>query len=603
MPGDYPKKMRDASNRRTYTILAVIGQGGFGTVYRATMEGPDGFRKEVAVKLMQEREMASEGLMRFRDEARILGLVRDRAIVSVDPPTHLNGRLAIVMEYIEGASAAALMHQNPFPAGVALEIIQEVARVLDKVVRHPGPDGRPLNLLHRDLKPGNLQITPGGEVKILDFGIARATFDAREAHTVSNVAGTIGYIAPERLSGVEAPPGDIYSLGVLLHVLITRDKAVTHAVFQERGAQVPRTAAVVAALALALEMCHVDPAWRPTARQVEDRCQYLRQLYPAMTLRAWAETHVPANTTLAPDDLVGATLSETIAIVTRDAPRPDGTAVLARRVAVGRAEPRLSRQLLTGLLGASLGALSLGAVGVGWALSGTPRASGQTERFTAQIAGPPPIGIAEPPPIGMAEPPALGIEPLADDEPAPGADVADGALLVDASPAPARAVSAKPLPPDLSPPTGPSRPARIAPNATTAVPAPSAANAAAPSAASTAAPSAAPPATSVAPPTPALKPSPPVLAAPLSEVPAAAEAAGPVWAMTFASVPGGARVSIDGVRIGTAPILNYPLSTGSFTVSMLAPGGASIVRTIQTGDRAPTRYVWDQPGGGTWNSY
>lgn len=592
--------MRDASNRRTYSILAVIGQGGFGTVYRATMEGPDGFRKEVAVKLMQEREMASEGLMRFRDEARILGLVRDRAIVSVDPPTHLNGRLAIVMEYIDGASAAALMHQNPFPPGVALEIVQEVARVLDKVVRHPGPDGRPLNLLHRDLKPGNLQITPGGEVKILDFGIARATFDAREAHTVSNVAGTMGYIAPERLSGVEAPPGDIYSLGVLLHVLITRDKAVTHAVFQERGAQVPRTAAVVAALALALEMCHVDPAWRPTARQVEDRCQYLRQLYPAMTLRAWAETHVPASTTLAPDDLVGATLSETIAIVTRDAPRPDGTAVMPRRVAVGPAEPRLSRPLLTGLLGASLGALSLGAVGVGWALSGTPRASGPTERFTTQVAAPLPVGIAEPPAIGIAS-----------------SDVTDGPPLVDASTGPATAVSAKSLLP--GPSTVPARPERIAPNATTGAPAPpatssaapsamsaaapSATSSAAPSATSAAEPSAAPPATSAAAPTPALKPSPPVLAALPPGVPAAAEAAGPAWAMTFASVPGGARVSIDGVRIGTAPILNYPLPTGSFTVSMLAPGGASIVRTIQTGDRAPTRYVWDQLGGGTWNSY
>lgn len=569
--------MRDASSRRTYTILAVIGQGGFGTVYRATMEGPDGFRKEVAVKLMQEREMAPEGLMRFRDEARILGLVRDRAIVSVDPPTHLNGRLAIVMEYIDGASAAALMHQNPFPAGVALEIIQEVARVLDKVVRHPGPDGRPLNLLHRDLKPGNLQITPGGEVKILDFGIARATFDARETHTVSNVAGTIGYIAPERLSGVEAPPGDIYSLGVLLHVLITRDKAVTHAVFQERGAQVPRTAAVVAALALALEMCHVDPAWRPTARQVEDRCQYLRQLYPAMTLRAWAETHVPANTTLAPDDLVGATLSESIAIVTRDAPRPDGTSVLPRRVgAVAPAEPPLGRQVLVGLLGASLGALSLGAVGVGWALSGTPRASGQTERLTAQTVEPPTIGIAEPPALGIAEPVA------ADAHPAPGSDVADGASLVD-TPVAAKAFSQNSLVHDVSAPAGPSRPARIAP---TGVPSAPALSTAAASATSGAAPSA--------------------LSAEAASDPApsATSAAAPaVWAMTFASVPGGAGVSIDGVRIGTAPILNYPLSTGSFTVSMLAPGGASIVRTIQTGDRAPTRYVWDQLGGGTWNSY
>lgn len=147
--------------RRSYTILAVIGQGGFGTVYRAEMRGSDGFRKVVAVKMMRAHEMPEEDLRRFRDEARILGLVRDRAIVSVDPPTRLAGRLAVVMEYIEGCSAATLVRQGAVPVSVALEITQEIARVLDKVVRLSGPDGRPLNLLHRDLKPGNIQITPG----------------------------------------------------------------------------------------------------------------------------------------------------------------------------------------------------------------------------------------------------------------------------------------------------------------------------------------------------------------------------------------------------------------------------------------------------------
>jgi hypothetical protein len=79
-----------------------------------------------------------------------------------------------------------------------------------------GDDDEPLRLLHRDLKPGNLQITQTGTVKVLDFGVARAEFDNREMMTTNNIGGTIGYIAPERLQGIDGPAGDIWSLGVVL---------------------------------------------------------------------------------------------------------------------------------------------------------------------------------------------------------------------------------------------------------------------------------------------------------------------------------------------------------------------------------------------------
>lgn len=544
--------MNEIHTRRTYHILAVIGQGGFGTVYRATMEGQDGFRKDVAIKLMHEgggaEGGAAESVKRFRDEARMLGLVRDRAIVSVDPPTHLNGRLAVVMEYVDGASAAALVHQNAFPPSVALEVVQEVARVLDKVVRHPGPDGRPLNLLHRDLKPANLQITPGGEVKVLDFGIARATFDRREARTTSDVAGTIGYIAPERLSGVEVPAGDVYSLGVLLHVLLTRDKALTHAVFEERGVQVARTAAVCAALALAAEMCHLTPAARPTARQVEDRCQYLRQLYPSLTLRAWAETHVPPGTTMAADELVGVTLSETIAVTSKGA--VPGAAEPTTPMRGPRVPARTGFRANAAVLALGmLGVVVLGTTGFGWALSVNPTGAAPVlvpivedqsplEVFAADVA-------AEPAPSPVAVPAVRA--PL----PAPQTDDERVALHVVASVEPPNAA-----------------PARIGPQPLLASDPPAAPAAAA-------------------------------LTAPASS-PAERE---PTMAVTFASVPGGAAVWVDGLAIGTAPVVNYQLSIGSFTVRMVSPNGESIVRTIQTGSRAPTRYVWDQLGGGTWNSY
>jgi serine/threonine protein kinase len=74
---------------RRYRILDLIGRGGFGHVYRARLEGPEGFTKEVALKMVRAEEVTLSEIARFRDEARILGLVRDRAIVGVDPPIRL----------------------------------------------------------------------------------------------------------------------------------------------------------------------------------------------------------------------------------------------------------------------------------------------------------------------------------------------------------------------------------------------------------------------------------------------------------------------------------------------------------------------------------
>ena len=147
--------------------------GGFGKVYRARLEDDAGFSKDVAIKLLSDDNVPDSVLERFRDEARILGLLRHRAVVGVEPPTKLGRRWAVVMEYVDGVSADHLVIEfGKLPVRVVVEIISEVARALDAVYRQPGPDGEPLLLLHRDIKPANIQVTPSGEVKILDFGIA-----------------------------------------------------------------------------------------------------------------------------------------------------------------------------------------------------------------------------------------------------------------------------------------------------------------------------------------------------------------------------------------------------------------------------------------------
>ncbi|MEZ4239553.1 MAG: serine/threonine-protein kinase [Myxococcota bacterium] len=263
-------------------------------------------------------------LTRFRDEARILGLLRDRAIVGVEPPIQISGRWAVVMEFVDGTSAGSLLDRGPIPPGVALEVVMEIARALHNAYHMPGPEGEPLQLLHRDVKPDNIQITPSGDVRLLDFGIAKANFAAREFHTRQSFGGTPGYIAPERPRGIELPVGDVFSLGVVLHEIVVGkrprytptvnldldvESLATELDVEPRLLKDDDTAAV---LRLAASMRTEEPEDRPSARQVEDSCRALRLKLPPPYLREWAEENVPHRVELDPDEMVGKVLTTTV---------------------------------------------------------------------------------------------------------------------------------------------------------------------------------------------------------------------------------------------------------------------------------------------------
>jgi serine/threonine-protein kinase len=303
--------------RRTYTILGLIGEGGSGRVYRARMSEGD-FHKDVALKMLHEGTPSDTLLARFRDEARILALFRDRAVVSVEPPVQLAGRWCVVMDFVEGQSLAQLLRQQgPLPPTVALEIVAEVARVLRNAYDFPGPRGAPLRLLHRDLKPGNLQVTRSGEVRILDFGSAKASFAHREADTLEEISGTPGFIAPERLDGEETPAGDIYSLGVTLWMLLTGEPSIrrwddaTQAA-QELAGDDPSLAA---ALGVAARMRERDPASRPDAEEIQSTARALANALPGPGLEDWAARMPPRP--LADDRMRGQRLTETVGLERR----------------------------------------------------------------------------------------------------------------------------------------------------------------------------------------------------------------------------------------------------------------------------------------------
>ena len=320
-----------------YRFLAVVGEGGFGRVYRARLEAGDDFSKDVAVKLLNAEAPPRSLLERFRDEARILGLIRDRAIVGVEPPIKIGDRWAVVMDFVDGCSCATVLGKaGPLPPGVAVEIVGEVARALHSAYHQQGPEGEPLQLLHRDIKPENIQVTPSGDVRVLDFGIAKANFAAREFKTRHAFGGTPGYIAPERLQRVEVAEGDVYSLGVVLHELVVGERpsfppkvdnqtvdqfgegvAPSHHeihVDPEDLVMAPELRAnphVLEVLELAAWMRAYDVSQRPNARQVEEACREMRRKLPGVYFRDWAEQEVPHRVEMeleAPDPMVGRTL-------------------------------------------------------------------------------------------------------------------------------------------------------------------------------------------------------------------------------------------------------------------------------------------------------
>ena len=259
-------------------------------------------------------------LERLKDEARLLGLMHHRAIVQVDGLTRLQGRWAVVMEYVEGVSLKELLSTGPLPLGPALLIGAEVSGALDAAWRRRGPSGQPLRLLHRDIKPSNIQITPNGDVKLLDFGVARADLDSREAETRRHLMGSLPYMAPERFELEDGPGGDMYALGISLCELLgadvkgrTRPRPEPHAQrVHQLMEQLPDLPASFAALLR--RMLDYDPGQRPGARAFErEATQLFASIGGGLWLHDFAEDAVPpvlASRPVMQDVLTGTLLGE-----------------------------------------------------------------------------------------------------------------------------------------------------------------------------------------------------------------------------------------------------------------------------------------------------
>jgi serine/threonine protein kinase len=210
-----------------YELLHPLGVGGMAQVFKAQAVGPGGFKRDVVVKrILPEYGRDPEFIRMFVDEAKLLGLLHHPNIVQVYDFGEDDGTLFLALEYVEGPSLSRVLRtlrgaNKRMPAPIAAFIAREICRALTCVHELCDEHDRPLGAIHRDVTPSNVILTPAGEVKLLDFGVA--TFkNALQGTKTGTVKGKPAYLAPEQLEG-KAIDGrvDLFALGIVMHEMLT----------------------------------------------------------------------------------------------------------------------------------------------------------------------------------------------------------------------------------------------------------------------------------------------------------------------------------------------------------------------------------------------
>jgi Tol biopolymer transport system component len=214
----------------SYQILSLLGSGGMGDVYRAH---DTKLRREVAVKVIGAPFADDpEGFSRFKREAQMLAALNHPHIGAIYSLEEVDGMCALVLELVDGPTIAERLALGPIHVREALAIASQIAEALEAAHER--------GIVHRDLKPANVKIRPDGNVKVLDFGLARALTDGATNAGLSHsptltaggtrgelIVGTPAYMSPEQVRGQQVDKrGDIWAFGCVLFEMLTAHAAL-----------------------------------------------------------------------------------------------------------------------------------------------------------------------------------------------------------------------------------------------------------------------------------------------------------------------------------------------------------------------------------------
>jgi len=207
-----------------YELLKEIGRGGMGVAHLALAKGPRGFSKLVVLKMMRKALVGDPDAQRmFLEEARISARLTHPNVVQVHEVCEYEGTPTMVMEYLEGKPLSVILREDglPAPRNLLIYILTKVLAGLHAAHDLRDYDGTPLNLVHRDASPHNVLVTFDGQIKLLDFGVAKAL--GSEVETRAGAAkGKIRYMPPEQFLQLPADRRvDVFTVGVTLWEALT----------------------------------------------------------------------------------------------------------------------------------------------------------------------------------------------------------------------------------------------------------------------------------------------------------------------------------------------------------------------------------------------
>src|SRR5262245_12918620 len=266
----------------SYDITALIGAGGMGEVYRGRDRR---LKREVAIKVLPEAfALDSERLARFQREAQALASLSHPAIGNIYELAESESTHFLVLELIEGQTVSERLTQGPIALPEALRIARQIIDALDAAHEK--------GVIHRDLKPGNIMLTPDGGVKILDFGLAKlaageaggtdsiglTNSPTAMASMAGTILGTTGYMSPEQAKGKSVDKrADIWAFGVVLYEMVTGRRLFQGETSQETLASVIKDEP---------DLAHLPPQVQPLLQRclAKDPKRRLRDIGDAVLL-------------------------------------------------------------------------------------------------------------------------------------------------------------------------------------------------------------------------------------------------------------------------------------------------------------------------------
>ena len=195
-----------------YQVVGILGAGGMGQVYKVRNVISD--RVEAMKVLLPDLVNQPDLADRFLREIKVQASLEHPNIAALHTAVRLDNQLLMLIEFVEGVTLEQKSRQGPLPAADAVSYIMQVLSALDYAHSR--------GVVHRDIKPANMMLTPGGVVKLMDFGIAKAATDQKLTMTGTTV-GSLYYMSPEQIQGMTAldARSDLYSLGVSFYELVT----------------------------------------------------------------------------------------------------------------------------------------------------------------------------------------------------------------------------------------------------------------------------------------------------------------------------------------------------------------------------------------------